>query len=57
MVPDGEINKPKESGTGGRSALIVPWKAGNRVHWDPLEESGAPYVQNRRRETREDAEL
>ena len=37
MVPDGENRKPKGSGARNRSALIVPLKAGNRDHRDPLE--------------------
>ena len=39
------INKPKGRDAGGLSALIVPLKAGNRVHRDPLEESGASCIQ------------
>ena len=48
-------NKPTGCGIGNRSALIVPVKAGNRDHRNPVEESGASHGQNRGRETREDA--
>ena len=50
-------NKPKGCGIGSRSALIVPVKAGNRGHRDPVKESGASHEQNRRRETHGDVEL
>ena len=39
---------------GSRSALIVPPKAGNRGHRDPLEGSGASPVQSHWRETLEE---
>ena len=48
------INKSKGSDAGSRSALIVPSKAGNRGHRDPLEGSGASCSQTHWWETMEE---
>ena len=40
--PAGESISRRACGAGGRSTFIVPRKAGNRGHRDPLEERGVP---------------
>ena len=44
--PAGETISRRTCRAGSRSALIVPPKAGNRGHRDPLEGSGASHVQS-----------
>ena len=43
--PAGESISRRPCGAGSLGALIVPVKAGNRGHRDPLEGSGASFVQ------------
>ena len=52
--PAGESISRRPCGAGSLSALIVPVKAGNRGHRDPLEGSGASFVQTHRWETLEE---